>query len=655
MSEKIEIIIAGHDRFSGTFRKVDDQLDRTGNRAKNLGLAVVALNQGWELLNRTLGVVSGLAETADKYRRLDILLTRVEGSSEGAATQFTRLKNLARESPLTLDALTDSYVKLRTVGLADSERTVRALSDAVAAFGGSEQEFRRASIALQQMAGKGVISMEELRQQLGEAIPTAMQIMAREMGMSTAEFVKEVSRGNVAAKDGIEALTRGMEKDFSGASKAMMNTWAGATSNLQDSWEQFVDVVANSEGGVSNALIQIVQDLSAGLNRLTMFTAGLREARRELEMFSNSYDPLRAALEAEQRNVAMARTGAEGGADPFSGLGGAVTPAPASRRAPSPGDSKQAIARARAFAEEMAAADMAAWEKLQQIDQREREIRIARARWEGEQLAAANMAAWEEIERIDAREHDRKMEQAIERAEQMAEQDMLAQEMLNEIDQRNRELDVELQENSFEQAMAREEQHFQGRLRLARHSSVLLEREREAHKQRMEAIETAQVNSLLAIAGTGFQNLAQAARVFGEQQGDVWKGFAIAQATISTYLAANQIFAAISKAGTLLGPAAVPLAYAGMATAIASGLANVYQIAHAHAGLDFVPREQTFMLQRGERVIAPEQNRDLTAFLQSQTTGGSLNINVQGDLGQGAVDRLVTKLQRERDLGYASL
>jgi hypothetical protein len=36
----------------------------------------------------------------------------------------------------------------------------------------------------------------------------------------------------------------------------------------------------------------------------------------------------------------------------------------------------------------------------------------------------------------------------------------------------------------------------------------------------------------------------------------------------------------------------------------------------AHGGLDFVPRESTFLLNRGERVLSPQQNTDLTSFLR---------------------------------------
>jgi hypothetical protein len=35
----------------------------------------------------------------------------------------------------------------------------------------------------------------------------------------------------------------------------------------------------------------------------------------------------------------------------------------------------------------------------------------------------------------------------------------------------------------------------------------------------------------------------------------------------------------------------------------------------AHGGLDFVPKESTYLLDKGERVLSPRQNEDFTEFL----------------------------------------
>jgi hypothetical protein len=53
----------------------------------------------------------------------------------------------------------------------------------------------------------------------------------------------------------------------------------------------------------------------------------------------------------------------------------------------------------------------------------------------------------------------------------------------------------------------------------------------------------------------------------------------------------------------------------------------------AHGGLDYVPERSTFLLQQGERVLAPDQNKDLTEFLKggnAAPVGG--DVYLDGDL-----------------------
>jgi tape measure domain-containing protein len=68
------------------------------------------------------------------------------------------------------------------------------MTDGVAAFGGTDDVLKRATIAIQQMSGKGVIQMEELRQQLGEAMPRAVELMARSMGVSMPQLIQTSAR-----------------------------------------------------------------------------------------------------------------------------------------------------------------------------------------------------------------------------------------------------------------------------------------------------------------------------------------------------------------------------------------------------------------------------------------------------------------------------
>jgi tape measure domain-containing protein len=147
-----------------------------------------------------------------------------------AAQQVMYLRDFAKDAPFSLKALTDTFVKLKSTGIDPMAGALKGLVDGVAAFGGNDEVLHRASIAIQQMAGKGVIQMEELRQQLGEAMPRAVELMARSMGISTAELIQTVSKGTLDAKSSLAAFTMELDRTFGGAAANQMNTFNGMVS-----------------------------------------------------------------------------------------------------------------------------------------------------------------------------------------------------------------------------------------------------------------------------------------------------------------------------------------------------------------------------------------------------------------------------------------
>lgn len=166
------------------------------------------------------------------------LSTETGGMAEAQADaqkSIDYLFDTAKRAPFEIGALTDSFVKMKSVGLDPMSGIFQGLVDSVAKFGGTPEQLKRASIAIQQMAGKGVISMEELRQQLGESVPDAMMIMARSMGISMGELVETVSTGTVEAKNALAAMARQMRIENSGAALRMSQTWDGMLNRMKTS------------------------------------------------------------------------------------------------------------------------------------------------------------------------------------------------------------------------------------------------------------------------------------------------------------------------------------------------------------------------------------------------------------------------------------
>lgn len=215
---------------------------------------------------------------AGELERQVILLSTLESSIQKANDRMDQLVSLASKVPFSLTGITDAFVKLKVAGLEpiiDNEGNgpLRNLLDALAAFGGTEQQLQRASIAIQQMAGKGVVSLEELRQQLGEAIPTAIRAMAAGMGISISELIDKISKGNVTFREGVNAMLAEFERNYRGAGELLNNTFFGAIRQLKTELDRLVltlnrggalDVFTIALQGLQRAFASLNESLSSG-------------------------------------------------------------------------------------------------------------------------------------------------------------------------------------------------------------------------------------------------------------------------------------------------------------------------------------------------------------------------------------------------------
>ncbi|EEV9304931.1 TPA: hypothetical protein OF650_004704 [Escherichia coli] len=148
-----------------------------------------------------------------------------------------------------------------------------------------------------------------------------------------------------------------------------------------------------------------------------------------------------------------------------------------------------------------------------------------------------------------------------------------------------------------------------------------LEKLNAEHQKKMAAIEKQYSDARLGIASDMYDGISGAMALFGAENSKAAKAafmahqaYQIGEATVSTYAGAA---AQIAKQN-----------YAGAALIVAQGLAQVAKIKSvsvsgmAHDGIDNIPREGTWLLDKGERVVDQRTNGDLKDFLSAQKSGG---------------------------------
>lgn len=209
-----------------------------------------------------------IVEAAAEMQRMRVMLRGLNkdkvNPGEAAAQDMQYIVDMAKNAPFAMQALTDSFVKFRSAGLDPTDGSLKALVDSVARFGGDSELLKRAAVAVQQMSGKGVVSMEELRQQLGEAVPNAMKAMADAAGITMGELTKAVSSGTVEAKQALSLMFVGLRAENENAAKDMMQTYTGALAQLQTSFTLFADRVG--QAGYLDSLTKGMKELVAVMN-----------------------------------------------------------------------------------------------------------------------------------------------------------------------------------------------------------------------------------------------------------------------------------------------------------------------------------------------------------------------------------------------------
>lgn len=266
-----KIIINGQDNASKAFKSAER--------------SAAALREGVQELAGSLTRFFGLSATVGSFTvfgkasldaalnldRLNKAFSTIEGGSARGAARLDYLREVSDRLGQNFYQTAEAAKGFFAAGAGtsvegDLQKIFESVTEASTALGLSSDEYSRTLLALQQMISKGKVSAEELRQQLGEALPGAFQLFAQAAGVSTAELDKMLERGEV----GIDVLGK------------------------------FADVLHNKyEKGANEA----AQGLQAELNRLTMSWEDFKVSFMDTDLARSSIQTVRGAVESMTAGV----------------------------------------------------------------------------------------------------------------------------------------------------------------------------------------------------------------------------------------------------------------------------------------------------------------------------------------------------------------
>ena len=191
----------------------------------------------------------------DVTRKTELMQNRLNFVFQNAASgeaAFNRLFEVAQKLGIGFQELSEGFVSFgiasRAAGFSakTTEDIFVRVATALRAAGAGSLQTQRAFYALQQMLSKGVVAAEELRRQLGEALPGASDLMTKAYNrlhpaqqVTNLGFTKLLENGKIISREILPEFSRVLEEEFAPALAGKAGSLDATITRASNAWERF--------------------------------------------------------------------------------------------------------------------------------------------------------------------------------------------------------------------------------------------------------------------------------------------------------------------------------------------------------------------------------------------------------------------------------
>jgi len=269
-------------------KKINEQTNVMANSFKAAGSLIAGYFGTQALINFAKESVN----VAKKTEGVALQFEAAFGSAQKASQEMEYLRATSERLGLVTLDVAGSYAKFNIAALSagitleQSRKIFEQFAGAFRVFGLSSFEIQGALKAIEQIASKGVVSMEELRLQLGDRLPGVMNIAAEAMGMTTAEFIDLVSKGLVPANEFLIKFGNQFEKITGKQVEKASTNAAAAFARWENAVNDLMNVLGaplmNALAGAAEGVIDFTKIMYEGGKGMANFassveTSGLRQ------------------------------------------------------------------------------------------------------------------------------------------------------------------------------------------------------------------------------------------------------------------------------------------------------------------------------------------------------------------------------------------
>ena len=256
INQSVSSVSSNYSTLAGIIRQLNSSipapLKPLVEQMKNMGKAFIFGHVFGFLQNQLQAIATQTFEVTKRFQVLENTINFLSGGTKNGAVQMRFLRDEISRTSSAIEPTLNAYKKLAAStrktpmeGVV-TNKMMSGLMQAGTVFGLSGEELEGSVLAISQIAGKGIVSLEELRGQLAERIPGAMQIAARSMNLTEQELYKLISTGTLSATDFLTKFGPQMLAETSAGVAGASQTAQAALTRLNNSITE-IQVAAGKE------------------------------------------------------------------------------------------------------------------------------------------------------------------------------------------------------------------------------------------------------------------------------------------------------------------------------------------------------------------------------------------------------------------------
>lgn len=210
-------------KLGATSDSVSSKMNKGGSATSSTFKSVAGAIGVMSLGTAALGAISngisdvykGLSETSATWQTFNGNMAYIGKSSGEISKVRGELTKFAQQTIYSASDMASTYSQLAAVGTKNTTKLVKGFGGLAAASENPQQAMKTLSEQATQMAAKPMVQWQDFRLML-EQTPAGIAAVAKTMGMSTSELIKNVQDGKVKTEDFFNAIAKaGTNANFS--------------------------------------------------------------------------------------------------------------------------------------------------------------------------------------------------------------------------------------------------------------------------------------------------------------------------------------------------------------------------------------------------------------------------------------------------------